>query len=213
MYFLFFIMSLLYWGYTVTFTKVLTIYHNWIYSLHHSPLSLLPPFLEQFQQVLFFHFHIWVHDISTTFTHLHRFLWGGYKERVVFVCFVSFFIIIVLLFICAYKAWVISSPCPHPLLSKFANDHELIFVMTPIKNIDSGIPLNLFNWSLILTTTNYVTLSRTVMFWPMGWKTTAYKPTLISWLNKFYWIIVTIIGLCTVYVDSFANMQKMAKMV
>jgi hypothetical protein len=25
------------------------------------------------------------------------------------------FIFIVLLFICAYKAWVISSPCPHPL--------------------------------------------------------------------------------------------------
>jgi hypothetical protein len=27
----------------------------------------------------------------------------------------AFFIIIVLLFICAYKAWDISPPCPHPL--------------------------------------------------------------------------------------------------
>jgi hypothetical protein len=27
----------------------------------------------------------------------------------------AFFFIIVLLFICAYKAWVISLPCPHPL--------------------------------------------------------------------------------------------------
>jgi hypothetical protein len=26
-----------------------------------------------------------------------------------------FFIIIILLFICAYKTWVISPPCPHPL--------------------------------------------------------------------------------------------------
>jgi hypothetical protein len=26
-----------------------------------------------------------------------------------------FFFFIVLLFICAYKAWVISSPCPHPI--------------------------------------------------------------------------------------------------
>jgi hypothetical protein len=30
---------LLYWGYIVTFTKVLTIYHNWIYLHHQSPLS------------------------------------------------------------------------------------------------------------------------------------------------------------------------------
>jgi hypothetical protein len=30
---------LLYWGYIVTFTKVLTIFHNWVNTLHHSPLS------------------------------------------------------------------------------------------------------------------------------------------------------------------------------
>jgi hypothetical protein len=40
---------LLCWGYIVAFMKVLTIYqiyHTWIHPLHHSPLSLLPPFLE-----------------------------------------------------------------------------------------------------------------------------------------------------------------------
>jgi hypothetical protein len=30
----------------------------------------------------------------------------------------SFFFFIVLLFICAYKAWVISPPCPHSLVKK-----------------------------------------------------------------------------------------------
>jgi hypothetical protein len=40
------------------------------------------------------------------------FLWGlaNFLPRLVFL-----FFIIVLLFICAYKAWVISPPCPHPL--------------------------------------------------------------------------------------------------
>jgi hypothetical protein len=32
----------LYWGYIVTFTKVLTIYHSWIYPICHSPLSPAP---------------------------------------------------------------------------------------------------------------------------------------------------------------------------
>jgi hypothetical protein len=33
----------LYWGYLVTFTKVLTIYHSWIHLLHHSPfLETIP---------------------------------------------------------------------------------------------------------------------------------------------------------------------------
>jgi hypothetical protein len=36
----------LYWEYIVTFTKVLTIYHNWIHPLHHSHLSSPPPILE-----------------------------------------------------------------------------------------------------------------------------------------------------------------------
>jgi hypothetical protein len=32
-----------FWGYIVTFTKVLTIYHSWIHPLNHSPLSPPPP--------------------------------------------------------------------------------------------------------------------------------------------------------------------------
>jgi hypothetical protein len=32
-----------------------------------------------------------------------------------FVCNIFLLFIIVLLFICAYNAWVISPPCPHPL--------------------------------------------------------------------------------------------------
>jgi hypothetical protein len=36
---LFFIILLLYWGYVVTFAKVLRIYHGWIHPLHHSTLS------------------------------------------------------------------------------------------------------------------------------------------------------------------------------
>jgi hypothetical protein len=35
---------------------------------HHSPLCILPPFLEEFQQVSLFHFHTWLPNISTTFT-------------------------------------------------------------------------------------------------------------------------------------------------
>jgi hypothetical protein len=42
-------LKLLCWGYIVTFTKVLTMYHSWIHPLHHSSLSPLPPFLEWFQ--------------------------------------------------------------------------------------------------------------------------------------------------------------------
>jgi hypothetical protein len=38
------------------------------------PFSFISPFLEQFQQVSLFHFHIWVNNISTTFTLLHPFL-------------------------------------------------------------------------------------------------------------------------------------------
>jgi hypothetical protein len=50
-------------GYIVTLTKFLTMYHSWIYSLHHSPSSSLIPFLEEFQQVSFFHFHTFLHNI------------------------------------------------------------------------------------------------------------------------------------------------------
>jgi hypothetical protein len=48
-----------------------------IYLVKFTPLSfsfiLLPPFLK-FQQVSFFHFHTWVHNISTIFTLLQPFL-------------------------------------------------------------------------------------------------------------------------------------------
>jgi hypothetical protein len=37
---------ILYWGYIMTFTKVLALYHSWIYPIHHSPLFSLPLFLE-----------------------------------------------------------------------------------------------------------------------------------------------------------------------
>jgi hypothetical protein len=40
-----FIILLLFWGYTVTFIKVLT-YISWIHPLHHSPLSPFPSLLE-----------------------------------------------------------------------------------------------------------------------------------------------------------------------
>jgi hypothetical protein len=61
------------WGYIVTFTKVLTIYQiccTWIHPLNYSPLSSLPPFLEEFQQVSFFHLHTCVHSICTIFIFL-----------------------------------------------------------------------------------------------------------------------------------------------
>jgi hypothetical protein len=32
-----------------------------------------------------------------------------------FLNYIKILVFIVLLFICAYKAWVISPPCPHPL--------------------------------------------------------------------------------------------------
>jgi hypothetical protein len=71
-YFIFITVLLLYRWYIVTFTKVLPIYLYQIHS-HSSPLSLSSTpspkaFLEQFQQLLFFNFHTWVHKISTIFT-------------------------------------------------------------------------------------------------------------------------------------------------
>jgi hypothetical protein len=41
---------------------------------YHCPLSFLPWFLEYLDHVSFFHFHTWVHNISTIFTCLHLFL-------------------------------------------------------------------------------------------------------------------------------------------
>jgi hypothetical protein len=66
---------LLNWGYIVTFTKVLTILSQLnsftpFIILPYFSFSL-PPFLEQ---VSFFYFHTWVHNIFTIFTHLHPFL-------------------------------------------------------------------------------------------------------------------------------------------
>jgi hypothetical protein len=45
-------MLLFFWGYIVTFTKVLTIHHSWIHPLHHSHLSYLPNS----------HFSIFIHE-------------------------------------------------------------------------------------------------------------------------------------------------------
>jgi hypothetical protein len=53
--FLFFIVQ----GCIVAFTKVLKIYHSWIHSLHHSPLSLLPYSWKSFNR---FHFSIFIHE-------------------------------------------------------------------------------------------------------------------------------------------------------
>jgi hypothetical protein len=55
-----FIFLLLYWGYIVAFTKVLTMYHSWIHSFHHSPLSPLPSFLTQ-NKINRSYFSIYIH--------------------------------------------------------------------------------------------------------------------------------------------------------
>jgi hypothetical protein len=70
----FIIILLLYWGKIVTFTKVLTLHHSWIHPLLSFSFIPLPPFLEWFQHILFFHFHTWIHNISTIFILLHPFL-------------------------------------------------------------------------------------------------------------------------------------------
>jgi hypothetical protein len=70
---LFKIFLLLFWEYIVTFIKVVTIHHSWIHTLNHCPLFPLTPFLEQFQQVSFFHLHTCVHNICIIFTLLHPF--------------------------------------------------------------------------------------------------------------------------------------------
>jgi hypothetical protein len=52
----------------VRFTYVFKIFLSRIYPIHHSPSSPLTPFLEQFQHVSFFYFHIWIQNTSTTYT-------------------------------------------------------------------------------------------------------------------------------------------------
>jgi hypothetical protein len=42
----------------VTFIKLLTIYHSWIHTLHHSPLSL---FLHSWNSFTRFHFSTYIH--------------------------------------------------------------------------------------------------------------------------------------------------------
>jgi hypothetical protein len=42
--------------------------------LRHSPTSPFLPFLEQFEQVLFFYFYIWIQNTSSIFTLIHSFL-------------------------------------------------------------------------------------------------------------------------------------------
>jgi hypothetical protein len=45
-------------GYVVTFTIFFTIYYSLIHPLHHSPLSLIPPFLPQFTLIVKYCFHV-----------------------------------------------------------------------------------------------------------------------------------------------------------
>jgi hypothetical protein len=68
------IFLLLYWGYIVTFKKVLAIYHIWIRSFHHSSLSSLPiPGIVSTGTIIL-HLHTCVHNIYTIFTLLPTFL-------------------------------------------------------------------------------------------------------------------------------------------
>jgi hypothetical protein len=67
------IILLLYWGYSMTFSKVLIVYHSWIYP-SSSPFSPISPFLEWFQQISFYHLHVCVWNISIIFSLLHPFL-------------------------------------------------------------------------------------------------------------------------------------------
>jgi hypothetical protein len=52
------------WGYIVASANVVTVYqlyHIWIHPFHHYSLSPSPRFMEEFQQVSFFHLHACVH--------------------------------------------------------------------------------------------------------------------------------------------------------
>jgi hypothetical protein len=62
---------LLYWGYIVTFPKVLTICHSWI---HLSTILLYLSSPHSWNSFNRCHFYTWVHSISTIFTLLHPFL-------------------------------------------------------------------------------------------------------------------------------------------
>jgi hypothetical protein len=61
----FFVILLLYWGYIVTFTKFLTVYHSWICPLHH---LLYPPFFHSWNSFnislsIFLNKYIVIHHI------------------------------------------------------------------------------------------------------------------------------------------------------
>jgi hypothetical protein len=60
----------LYWGYIVTFTKVLTMYRSWI---HPSIILLYPP--SSIPGIVSTGLHTWVHNIPTVFVLLHLFLY------------------------------------------------------------------------------------------------------------------------------------------
>jgi hypothetical protein len=131
---------LLYWGYIVTFTKVLNNYYSWIHPFHHSPLSwssfkrshfsvfeheyiVFPPYSPSFTLSLH-SLHWYQSPDRTCFTFWSAFLkktflfvsytWKYHNETpciaILFYLFFSFFII----FICAYNVWVISAPFPQP---------------------------------------------------------------------------------------------------
>jgi hypothetical protein len=53
-------------GYTVTFIKLLTIYHSWIHPLHNSPLSFLPYSWNSFNRS---HFPIYIYESITFLPH------------------------------------------------------------------------------------------------------------------------------------------------
>jgi hypothetical protein len=59
-----FFIIILYWGYIVTFTKALTVYHSLIYPLHHSPLSHRLPPTSLHSRISFnrSHFSIFIHE-------------------------------------------------------------------------------------------------------------------------------------------------------
>jgi hypothetical protein len=75
-----FFFSLLCWEYVLAFTKVLKIYHTW--------LRPLPPFLEYFHEVSFFHLHTCVHIGHSFWLLGHSFLWISFKmPRYLSLCF------------------------------------------------------------------------------------------------------------------------------
>jgi hypothetical protein len=57
---------LLFWGYIVTFAKVLTIYRSQIHALHHSALFPPPPIPKSFNR---YHFYTFIHEYIVFLSH------------------------------------------------------------------------------------------------------------------------------------------------